>query len=74
MSIPLLNVESPAHTSNVRLVIVDDQQQPLYLQRATELEKAMIAAAARLGVEPEDIPGLHGLCVEAVRAAERHAR
>lgn len=74
MSLTSLNEESPDRTSNVRLVVVDDNHQPRYLLRAAELERAMIAAAAKLGVEAEDIPGLHGLCIEAVRSAERHDR
>lgn len=72
MSLPSLNVKSPARTSNVRLVVVDDNHQPKYLRRAARLEQAIIAAAGKHGVESEDMPGLHGLCVEAVRAAERH--
>ena len=74
MSLTSLNEESPARTSNVRLVVVDEYHQPRYLLRAAELEKAMIAAAAGFDVEPDDVPGLHGLCVEAVRSAERHDR
>ncbi|MCW2600538.1 MAG: hypothetical protein JWM02_2367 [Frankiales bacterium] len=73
MSLPSLSHEPP-RTSNVRLVVVDDNHQPRYLLRAAELERAMLAAAAELGVEPEDIPGIHGLSVEAVRSAERHNR
>lgn len=71
MSLPSY-VESSARTSNVRLVVVDDNHQPQYLQRAARLEQAILATAAQHGVECEDMPGLHGLCVEAVRAAERH--
>ena len=72
MSLPSLNVESPARTSNVRLVVVDESHQPQYLQRAARLEQAILATAGLHGVGSEDMPGLHGLCVEAVRAAERH--
>lgn len=72
MSLPSLNVETPARTSNVRLVVVDGNQQPVYLQRAAKLEKALLAVAARHGVSPEDVPGLHGLCVDAARATEGH--
>jgi hypothetical protein len=73
MSLPSLSVETPARTSNVRLVVVDERHQPQYLRRAPALEEAIIATAARWGIEAEDIPGLHGMCVEAVRTAERHS-
>jgi hypothetical protein len=56
------------------LVAVDDMHQPAYLARATELEASLLAAAAKLGVEAQDMPGLYGLCVEAVRSAEIHHR
>lgn len=72
MTLPVMNVQTPAHQNNVRLVLVDDQQQPAYLKRATQLEQDLLAAAAKLGVEHEDMPGLRGMCVEAVRAAESH--
>ncbi len=72
MTLPIMNVQTPAQQNNVRLVLVDDQQQPAYLKRATRLEQDLLAAAATLGVEPEDMPGLRGLCVEAVRSAEIH--
>jgi hypothetical protein len=74
MTLPAVNAESPAHQNNVRLVVVDDKQQPAYLKRAMRLESALTAAAAKLGVEPDDMPGLYGLCVEAVRSAEIHSR
>ena len=41
---------------------------------AVEREAAVLAVAAAAGVEGEDMPGLHGLCVEAIRSAERHGR
>jgi hypothetical protein len=72
MSLPARIVDTSPRTSNVRLVLVDDDHQPLYLQRAARLERAMIAIAAQHGVEADELPGLHGLCLEAVRAAERH--
>ena len=74
MTLPAMNAETPTHDSNVRLVVVDDQQQPAYLNRAVQLEQALVRAAAALGVEPEDMPALYGLCVQAVRSAEIHDR
>ena len=74
MTLPALNSESPAHQNNVRLVVVDDNQQPAYLRRATQLETALLAAAVKVGIAAEDMPGLRGLCVEAVRSAEIHHR
>jgi hypothetical protein len=74
MTLPAVNSETPANHNNVRLVVVDDKQQPAYLRRATELEKALLAAAKGVGVEAEDMPGLRGLCVEAVRSAQIHNR
>ena len=67
-------VQSTRNTSNVRLVTVDSHRQPTYLLRAAELEASVLAVAAAAGVEDEDMPGLHGLCVEAIRSAERHGR
>ena len=67
-------VQSPRGTSNVRLVTVDGDQQPTYVLRAVELEAAVLAVAAAAGVEANDMPGLQGLCVEAIRSAERHGR
>jgi hypothetical protein len=72
MTLPTLNVETPAQQTNMRLVLVDDKQQPAYLKRAAQLEKNVLAAAAKLGIEPGDMPGLRGLCVDAVRSAEIH--
>ncbi len=74
MTLPALNAETPAHHNNVRLVSVDDKQQPAYIKRAGELERALLAAARKVGIETEDLPGLRGLCVEAVRSAEIHHR
>lgn len=70
MTLPAANSETPAHQNNVRLVVVDDKQQPSYLRRATELERVLLAAAAKVDVRAEDMPGLYALCVEAVRSAE----
>jgi hypothetical protein len=39
MTLPTLNVETPAQQTNMRLVLVDDKQQPAYLKRAAQLEK-----------------------------------
>lgn len=72
MTLPAVIAEVPAHQNNVRLVVVDDKQQPAYLRRAAHLETDLLAAAAKLGIQPEDMPGLRGMCVEAVRAAEIH--
>ncbi|MCU1595476.1 MAG: hypothetical protein JWO12_2868 [Frankiales bacterium] len=74
MTLPAMNSETPAHQNNVRLVVVCDKRQPTYLKRATDLEHALQKAAAKLGIELEDMPGLRGLCVEAVRSAEIHHR
>jgi hypothetical protein len=74
MTLPAVNAETPAHQNNVRLLVVDDKQQPAYLKRGTQLEAALLAAAAELGVEANDMPGLYGMCVEAVRSAEIHHR
>lgn len=65
---------SPAHQNNVRLVVVDDRHQPTYLLRAQAVEKALLRAAEKLGLAGEDLLGLYGLCVEAVRSAESHGR
>ena len=73
MTLPAVNVETPAHQHNVRLVVVDDNQ-PAYLRRATAVERSLLAAAAKLGLEAEDMPGLRGVCLEAVRSAEIHHR
>jgi hypothetical protein len=74
MTLPASHVETPAHQNNVRLVAVDAKQQPSYVKRANQLERALLAAAARLGVLEEDLPRLRGLCVDAVRSAEIHDR
>jgi hypothetical protein len=73
MTLPAVNAETPAHQNNVRLVLVDEMQQPAYIKRAAQLEQALLAAAATLGVTPEDMPGLRGLCVDAVRSSEIHS-
>ena len=74
MTLPAVNAETPAHQNNVRLVVVDERHQPTYLARAQAMERALVRAAEKLGVLPEDMPGLYGLCVEAVRSAETHRR
>jgi hypothetical protein len=74
MTLPAANAETPAHQNNVRLVVVDDKHQPVYLKRAAELEQLMLAAAATLGIRSESMPGLYGLCVEAVRSTQSHSR
>lgn len=74
MTLPAVNAETPAHQNNVRLLAVDDKQRPAYLKRGTELEAALLAAAAKMGVEADDMPGLYGLCVGAVRSAKIHHR
>jgi len=74
MSVPVSNTEQPTSSANVRRVVVDGQRQPRYLAWAAELEQAVLQVAANVGVTSEDMPGLHGLCVEAARRAERHDR
>lgn len=74
MTLPALNAATPAHQNNVRLVVVDDRHQPTYLLRAQAVEKALLRAAEKLGLAGEDLPGLYGLCVEAVKSAENHGR
>lgn len=71
---PVSNIERPTSSANVRLVVTDEDHQPRYLLRAAELEAAFRSVAATAGITAEDMPGLHGLCVEAVRTAERHHR
>jgi hypothetical protein len=56
------------------VVAVDESSQPQYLVRARALEQALLEAATSFGLDAEDLPGLHGMCVEAVRSAERHGR
>ena len=65
---------SHGHQNNVRVVPLDADQQPSYLKRASKLETSLATAAARLGMEPDDMPGLHGLCLQAVRSAEDRSR
>lgn len=75
MSVPVSSTEQPTSSANVRRVVVDGQRQPRYLARAAaELEQAILQVAANVGVTSEDMPGLHGLGVEAARRAERHDR
>lgn len=73
-----MSVTSPAppvsRTSNVRLVAVDEHHQPRYLLRAAELSQALVAAAAEAGIEEQDMPALHGMCIQAARSAEQHGR
>jgi hypothetical protein len=64
----------PGRSANVRVVAVDESSQPQYLVRARALEQALLEAATSFGLDAEDLPGLHGMCVEAVRSAERHGR
>ena len=65
---------SPDGTTNVRLVAVDGDREPTFLRRAADLETAVLIVAAAAGVAAVDMPGLYGLCVEAIRSAERHGR
>lgn len=74
MTLPALNSQTPAHHNNVRLVVVDERHQPTYMARAQAMGKALVRAAEKVGVLPEDMPGLYGLCVEAVRSAENRHR
>ena len=50
-------------SSNVRLVDVDSRRQPGYLNRAHDLEKAILRVAAIAGMDEGDMTGLPGLCV-----------
>jgi hypothetical protein len=70
MTQPVPHGQPPAAQNNVRLVIVDDNQRPAYLKRVDQLEQRLLAAAAKLGIQADDLQGLRGLCVEAVRSAE----
>ena len=54
---------APADSSNVRLVLVDARQQPRYLNRAHELEQAILRVAATAGMHPHDMPGLARACL-----------
>jgi hypothetical protein len=74
MSLTAPDPAPAGRSTNVRLVVVDDRRQPQYLIRAKALEQALLTAANALGVEADDMPGLHGLCVEAMRSAERQGR
>ena len=70
MTLPASHDDQPVPQNNVRLVVVDDRHRPVYLRRADELERRLLAAAAKLDITVEDMPGLHGLCVEAIRSSE----
>ena len=61
-------------SANVHVVAVDAGRQPRYLARAAELQEALLRVAAEAGLTADDMPGLHGLCMEAIRRAERHHR
>lgn len=71
MSVTVRVSEPSVGSANVRLVVVDEQHQPRYLVRAGELEHAILRVAAAAGVNADDMPGLHDLCVAAARQAER---
>ena len=70
MSLAAADDRTPARSTNVRLVVVDEQHQPRYLTRAAELERAILRVAAIAGMTAEDMPGLHGLCIAASRTSE----
>lgn len=77
MSVTAEVLDQPVETagsSDVRLVVVDPRQQPRYLNRAHELEQAILRVAATAGMLPHDMPGLSGLCIAAARAAETAGR
>lgn len=74
MSLAAADRLTPTRSANVRLVVVDDQHQPRYLTRAAKLEKAIQRVAVIAGMTAEDMPGLHGLCIAAARAAETDGR
>ena len=66
--------DAPVHSANMRLVVVDDRRQPRYMARAASLEDALLGVITEHGLDAADVPGLHGMCVEAMRSAERHGR
>ncbi len=73
MSVTVKGLEQSVASANVRLVVVDELHQPRYLLRAAELEHAILRVAAAAGVNADDMPGLHGMCVAAARHAERRS-
>lgn len=64
-----LDPDQPARSANVRLVLVDEQHQPRYLTLAADLERAILRLLATADVTADDVPGLHGLLINAARAA-----
>ncbi len=72
MSAQMSHSDAPSNSANVRLVVVDGQRRPRYLEQAEELEKAILGVAAAAGVMPQDMSGLHGMCVEAFRRVDRN--
>ncbi len=73
MSVTVRVSEPSVGSANVRLVVVDEEHRPRYLVVAAELEHAILRVAAAAGVNADDMPGLHGLCVAAARQAERRS-
>ena len=55
--------------SNMQLLTVDDLQAADAHKRVKALRAALVAAAAKLGIEPDDISDLDSVCVRAVRVA-----
>lgn len=65
---------SSGHQNNVRIVPVGPNQQPTHIARVSDLQTSILTAAARLGLDLDDMPRLRGLCVQAVRSAGDRTR
>jgi len=63
------DVDQPVQSANVRLVLLDEQHQPRYLSLAADLERAILRLLATADMTADDVPGLHGLLINAARAA-----
>ncbi len=74
MSLTVRASEQCVPSANVRLVVVDEQHQPRYLAVAEALEHSILRVVADAGVNADDMPGLHVLCVAAARQAERRSQ
>ena len=64
-----VDAEPAPMRSNMQLLSVDDLQQADAHRRVKALREALIAAAATLGIEADDISDLEAVCVRAVRVA-----
>ena len=61
--------EPTAMRSNMQLLSVGDLQQADAHRRVKALRKAVVDAAATMGIEADDISDLDAVCVRAVRIA-----